>query len=919
MSDDSLDKAKSHWDDAYEGDHADQAHICNIYTLASVLYWQLYGNRCFGNTGGEYGWLSWLKRVYGATRCATVLELGSGNGDLLLDLRRMDFAAEFTGLDISEVGIQVASRKVAEAGYANVRFLRSDLNQIALEARAYDMIVAQMSLHHVENLERVFEQVAQALTPGGSFAANDYVGPTRWQFTAMQLILANLILQVLPRRLRVSHPDGKIKSGVPRPTIRQMIAMDPSEAVRSAEIPLLFRRYFTVEHRIDYGGSVSVLVLDNIINNFRAEDPSSVKWLRFILAVDHWARRIGLVPPLTLFWQDVPSMKAEMVAAQPAARETGGHSVAVPELALGGLMTALITWSLCAIVLAQQGVFRAWTLLLAGLIAGAGGLAFWWRMKPVAAPASRREAGFLALIVAAGLLLYAWPAEHIPLLGDSAIYPNTAARLIRDRGLTYRYEPLAGLSPAQKQLFYLPADVQLPGLPIQSYEGLLFGAYYVADPDQNLIVSSRPPLVIAWMGLFGKLFGLRGMVYVTPLFGALSLVVVYFVGKRVFGRGAGALAASWLLISFPQLHFSRTPYAEAVGQFFILTMLYGLIVYLQTRRAALLALGLAALTAAFAARLDAILTLPALLFFFLILVKRDDRQGLAIGLASLVAALGFTLGTLNRPYVGATAELLLAGQLRQLADPATGILMGFGGLTSLALLLLVVRRMPGLPWPRVVRGGLLVLLVAVVGYGWYIRPLAPEFAWVNGQRIATHNEEILAVAAQYVGAPLLWLAVAGAGWVLWRRRIFSEQTLIVVFLVTIAGVVFWKYTTARVYPVALRRLLARSVAGDRPAGRVRLAQPGPSAAAGDRSRSSWPGWLPACRSGSRGNTGFYREASGTWDFTADLAARVPSRGGGLVRAARSDPWSVGSLRRCGPSMIAAPFVEQRQAGRAGPA
>jgi ubiquinone/menaquinone biosynthesis C-methylase UbiE len=300
MSGDPPDKAKSHWDAAYDGEHADQARICNIYTLASVLYWRLYGNRCFGNTGDEYGWLSWLKRVYGASPRARVLELGSGNGDLLLDLRRIKLADEFVGLDISEIGVQVASGKAAEAGYANVKFSQCDLNRLTLEAGAYDMVVTQMSLHHLENLEQVFEQVAQALMPGGSFAANDYVGPTRWQFTPMQLILANAILQVLPRRLRVRYPDGKIKSIVGRPTVQQMIEMDPSEAVRSEEIVPLFQRYFTLEHRIDYGGSVSILVLDNIIDNFRATDPSSVKWLRVILAIDHWARRTGLVPPINL-------------------------------------------------------------------------------------------------------------------------------------------------------------------------------------------------------------------------------------------------------------------------------------------------------------------------------------------------------------------------------------------------------------------------------------------------------------------------------------------------------------------------------------------------------------------------------------------------------------------------------------------
>lgn len=300
MSHHKSDRAQSRWDSSYESDHAHQAGICNIYTLASVLYWELYGNECLSNTGSEYGWLSWLRRVYGSPRPRRVLELGSGNGDLLLDLQRMDLADEFVGIDLSEGAIRVAREKARQGGRTNITFVQGDLNQIKLESSTYDIIVSQMCIHHVEHLEWLFEQVAQAVVPNGVFAINDYIGPTRWQFTPMQLLLANLLLWLLPRRLKVSYPDGKLKTVVRRPTIQQMIDMDPSEAVRSEEIVPLFERYFTVEHCIDYGGSVSILVLNNIISSFREDDPQSLRWFKLILAVDHWARRSGIVPVINI-------------------------------------------------------------------------------------------------------------------------------------------------------------------------------------------------------------------------------------------------------------------------------------------------------------------------------------------------------------------------------------------------------------------------------------------------------------------------------------------------------------------------------------------------------------------------------------------------------------------------------------------
>ena len=286
------------------------------------------------------------------------------------------------------------------------------------------------------------------------------------------------------------------------------------------------------------------------------------------------------------------------------------------ELSYVGVASALTAWSLLAVALAQLGQFRPWTVAVATVIAGAIGWGAWRLVKPPAHATPRHEAIFLAILLASGALLYGWPSEEFPQNGDASIYPNTATMLLRTGGLAYHYEPLDGLSIEEKELFYIPADEQLSDMEIQSYEGLLYGAYYVMEPDENTIVSSRPPLTIAWMGLFGMLGGERGMLYVTPLFGALSLAAVYFLGKRLFGAGAGALAALWILVSFPQLHFSRTLYAEVVGQFFVLSFVYLLVACWQTRRAAYLPLGVAALTAAFAARIDVILALPTLLLFF---------------------------------------------------------------------------------------------------------------------------------------------------------------------------------------------------------------------------------------------------------------------------------------------------------------
>ena len=297
MSSDPTGAAVERWNKAFETDHASVERAALIYTHGFVLYWELHGNHCFGNRGPEFGWLGWLRRLYGSPRPKRVLELGSGTGDLLIDLRSTDFADRFHGLDLSEVGLATARRRVAERGWDNVTFASADLNHLTLEPGSADMVLAQASIHHVENLEGLFAQVAGALVSGrGLFAINEYVGPSRWQFTTAQMVITNGLLRLMPARLKRRIGDAPPKQRISRPTVEQMVAMDPSESVRSAEIESVFRQFFEVEQRVEYGGGISVLVLDEIISNFRNEDPPSVRWMKRVIAVDNLARRTGIVP-----------------------------------------------------------------------------------------------------------------------------------------------------------------------------------------------------------------------------------------------------------------------------------------------------------------------------------------------------------------------------------------------------------------------------------------------------------------------------------------------------------------------------------------------------------------------------------------------------------------------------------------------
>lgn len=468
------------------------------------------------------------------------------------------------------------------------------------------------------------------------------------------------------------------------------------------------------------------------------------------------------------------------------------------------LITTLTVWSLFAVGLARVGLYRTWSLTAVGLMALVLGIVAFGLLSRHCSIAVPREGLIVATLLLFGLILFGWPAEHFALFGDSGIYPNTAALLRRTGGLTTHFAPFDGLSDEQKALFYLPANQQLSNVQFESYEGLLYGAYYVTDSVAGSVVASRPSLASVWMALFNGM----AMLYVTPVFGALSLVVVYLLGRKLFRPGAGFLAACWLAISFPQLHFSRAPYAEVIGQFFVLSALYVLILYLQSPSLWFCVLGPALIAAAYAARIDSILAVLAVGLFLLLIWSRRDWRGLMAAVGSLLCCLGYSLWTANRPYTGATAEILLSGYLRGLRQLALApiILAGLLLIVLLALAVHLWRRFPRRASLLVGRG-LVILLLLLVTYSLYIRPLSPEYFSSNGSAMRIYGEEVMAAPARYVSHLVFWLAVAGIAVLLWNGAAHPEHWLFLIFLLSFAAVFFWRYTTGWIYPVALRRLV----------------------------------------------------------------------------------------------------------------
>ena len=238
---------------------------------------------------------SWMRaRMPAPARHA--LEIGCGGGDLAFGLIEAGTCERIDAFDIAEGAIMAAQARVRELGLPTLRFHLLDGNTWLTARNQYDFVYASHALHHIENLEHLFAQVAAALRPGGVVFASDYVGPSRMQYADAHLAAMNAALATLPEAKRLDR-FGVLKTAIQRRPVELYLQHDPSEAVRSAEIIPVMRRFFDVEV-VPMGMSLSFEVLLDIAHNFDPDDDGDNALIDGIMRLEGEAERSGEAEPL---------------------------------------------------------------------------------------------------------------------------------------------------------------------------------------------------------------------------------------------------------------------------------------------------------------------------------------------------------------------------------------------------------------------------------------------------------------------------------------------------------------------------------------------------------------------------------------------------------------------------------------------
>jgi SAM-dependent methyltransferase len=112
----------------------------------------------------------YLLDVAGVQSGQRVCDIGCGGGGLTITLAGLVGPdGEAVGYDLSAALLDLARRRAADAGVANVRFVEADVQVSGLDGPPFDLAVSQFGVMFFDEPTAAFAAIRRDLVPGGRF------------------------------------------------------------------------------------------------------------------------------------------------------------------------------------------------------------------------------------------------------------------------------------------------------------------------------------------------------------------------------------------------------------------------------------------------------------------------------------------------------------------------------------------------------------------------------------------------------------------------------------------------------------------------------------------------------------------------------------------------------------------------------
>lgn len=269
----------------------------------------------FGFTSPNALFAKVLEELYSASPHGSpkrFVSIGAGNCDLEIEIALHLRASgcdsfEIDCLDLNSAMLERGRALASRSGLTqHFSFLEADFNRWE-PATAYDAVIANQSLHHVLNLEGLFEGIRCALKPGGAFVISDMIGRNGHQRWPEALHQVHEFWRRLPPSYRMNLRTGLYEEMY----VDRDCALEEFEGIRSQDIlPLLLGR-FHFQLFLPFGNVIDPFVDRSFGHRFNA----AAAWDRAFIGEIHQCDEAGLHAGILS-----PTHMLAVVANEPAGR-----------------------------------------------------------------------------------------------------------------------------------------------------------------------------------------------------------------------------------------------------------------------------------------------------------------------------------------------------------------------------------------------------------------------------------------------------------------------------------------------------------------------------------------------------------------------------------------------------------------------
>lgn len=231
-----------------------------------------------------------------------ILSIGAGNCDTEVRVAKLLLAMGFQSFEIEclELSAPMLARGrvfAEQEGVAgHIRTTRGDFNRWKAP-QTYDAVIANQSLHHVVELERLFDEVKASLEPWGSFVVSDMIGRNGHMRWPEALAIVEEFWSELPREKRYNRQLRRQED--------QFVNWDCSaegfEGIRAQDVlPLLMER-FEFHSFLGFANVVDPFIDRGFGHNFDPDCAADRALIDRIHARDEAEIRAGRIKPTHMF------------------------------------------------------------------------------------------------------------------------------------------------------------------------------------------------------------------------------------------------------------------------------------------------------------------------------------------------------------------------------------------------------------------------------------------------------------------------------------------------------------------------------------------------------------------------------------------------------------------------------------------